>query len=414
MRVHAFLAVGLAALVPSTAGAWGDLGHVRVTQTAHALLPNGCLRTWYYDNGQALLESSLAPDEWRDSDPDEGPRHFLDLDLYGNPQAYPRELSVALQQFGSRATYANGTVPWVADTVYQQLIAAFRAKDTARAVALSGYLSHYVSDAHSPYHATVNYDGQLSGNPGIHGRYESDMLEAHDNQLAAGLDNEARPRVSPASVSDALFDSLLQGLTLVDGINAVDIASGGNVMALWNGTGAGATSLMATSAGLINALWISAYAEAGAPLMPGMPSQCEGVPAPDAGAEPDSGSAGPDAESSDDAGTSDPAFDAGAETFDAGVSVVGGGECVCDVDFCCSADCDCDPECGCTCDVTFSCDEGCACDPECHRGCPGSDPAKPEDQGSSCQSLAGTHAGEVLVLLLGLAFAGFLGRRRRI
>lgn len=414
MRVLGLVLVSPLVLTPATTFAWGDLGHVRVTQTAHDLLPNGCLRTWYYDNGQALLEASLAPDDWRDSDPDEGPRHFLDIDIYGNPSAYPRELQVAVQQFGSRAAYANGTVPWVADTVYGQLVAAFRSKDTERAVALSGYLSHYVSDAHSPYHATVNYDGQLSGNPGIHGRYEADMLEARDAQLVSGLESTAQPRVPPSSLTDSLFDTLLHGVTLVDGINAVDIASGGNVMALWNGTGTEATMLMAQSAGLINALWISAYAEAGAPLMSGMPASCEGMPAPDAGAQPDSGQAGSDAGESADAGMSG-SEDAGIASSDAGSSEPMTGVCACDLDFCCSESCACDPECGCACDLTFACDEGCECDPECHRGCPGFVDPQSEEQGSSCQSLfVGAHPGEVLILLFALALLRLiLGRGSR-
>jgi hypothetical protein len=300
----------------------------------------------------------------------------------------------------------------VAATVYEQLVAAFRARDAERAVALSGYLSHYASDAHSPYHATVNYDGQLSGNPGIHGRYEADMIEAHESQVESGLSSRVSPAARPVSVSEALFEALLHGVTLVDGINSVDIASGGNIMALWSGTGSEATGLMATSVGLVNALWIAAYADAGAPLMPGMPSRCDGVPAPDAGVWPDAGGSTPDSgpgPSDPDAGTVPPVDP------DAGLSMPPdpNGACACDVDFCCSEGCTCDAECGCACDATYSCDEGCACDPECHAGCTGYVDPKGED-GGSCQSLMGPHPGEVLILLLGLALVGFLGRRRRI
>lgn len=420
-------------LSPASAWAWGDLGHLRVTQSAHGLLPNGCLRTWYYDNGMALMEASLAPDAWRDTDPNEGPRHFLDIDLFGSPSTYPRDLNQAIQQHGANVIYANGTVPWVVDSVYAQLVAAFRAGNTASAVARSGYLSHYVSDAYSPYHATVNYDGQLTGNRGIHGRYETDMIDAHDAQVASGLGSNARTTTKPAAIHHAIFDVLEHGVTLVPGINQVDIASGGNITVLWASKGSEAVSLMAQSAGLINALWRAAYQEAGSPVMPGMPASCgQSVPAPDAGTgtPPDAGSSTP----STDAGSNTPGSDAGSSTpvADAGPTEPGPTEpdptepgptepgptepgptepCACDVDFCCSEGCACDPECGCACDTTFACDEGCACDPECHQGCPGFVSAEDSSGGGSCQSALGPRPGEVLILLLALALLRRFGAR---
>ena len=48
-----------------------------------------------------------------------------------------------------------------------------RTPPTTRAIS-SAVLSHYVEDAHVPFHAIGNYDGQLTNQRGIHSRFETD------------------------------------------------------------------------------------------------------------------------------------------------------------------------------------------------------------------------------------------------
>ena len=50
-------------------------------------------------------------------------------------------------------------------------------------------LGHYVGDAHVPLHAVLNYDGQLTGQTGVHARWESDLVDRFLRQL--------EPRVEP-------------------------------------------------------------------------------------------------------------------------------------------------------------------------------------------------------------------------
>ena len=38
-------------------------------------------------------------------------------------------------------------------------------------------LAHYVADGHVPLHAVVNYDGQLTGQQGLHSRWEAELFE---------------------------------------------------------------------------------------------------------------------------------------------------------------------------------------------------------------------------------------------
>jgi hypothetical protein len=54
-----------------------------------------------------------------------------------------------------------------------RLTRAFKEHDRERILRYSADLGHYIGDAHVPLHCTRNYNGQLSGQHGIHGFWES-------------------------------------------------------------------------------------------------------------------------------------------------------------------------------------------------------------------------------------------------
>ncbi len=278
-------------LFPERALAWGENAHQLVTQAAFNRLPaSGCLQTFYSMNGMALLQASIDPDALRDVDPDEGPRHYLDIDVAGNPAAYPRDLATSVMLYGAE----NGTVPWVTERVQELLIDAFVAQDVNDVVVLSGYLSHYASDASSPFHTTIHYDGQATGNPGIHDRYESQMIDANFAAVQMQLATRTTVVAAPADVSEAIHDVLQTGWPLVAGINATDVAANGRIATLWAQRGSQAVDRMAGSASLVAALWQAAYAAAGTPRLTGMPASCgPSTPADagvrDTGVRPDTG-----------------------------------------------------------------------------------------------------------------------------
>jgi hypothetical protein len=58
-----------------------------------------------------------------------------------------------------------------------RLTNAFRRKDHPRILRLSAELGHYIADAHVPLHTHSNYNGQLTGQNGIHGFWESRIPE---------------------------------------------------------------------------------------------------------------------------------------------------------------------------------------------------------------------------------------------
>ena len=77
-----------------------------------------------------------------------------------------------------------GRLPWRAEEIYNRLVTTFQdigkgtapyAPDNSRyLVAILGALPP--EDAHVPFHATANHDGQLTNQRGIHSRFESDLV----------------------------------------------------------------------------------------------------------------------------------------------------------------------------------------------------------------------------------------------
>ena len=178
-----FLTLGLAAMLLGPAApaarAWGFLGHRVITQVAVYELP-ASMQAFYFRHMAELVRLSTAPDERRNKDPDEGPRHFIDMDHYGedNPFAkVPRDYEAAATKFSADTLKKYGTVPWAVLDAKQQLVAAFQQRDTLAIIKYSAELSHYTADAFVPLHTTVNYDGQLTGQTGLHALWESQLPE---------------------------------------------------------------------------------------------------------------------------------------------------------------------------------------------------------------------------------------------
>ena len=67
--------------------------------------------------------------------------------------------------------------------MYKNLTQAFIKKDTISIIKLSAELGHYIGDAHVPLHTTSNYDGQKTGQTGLHSFWESRIPEILDSAL---------------------------------------------------------------------------------------------------------------------------------------------------------------------------------------------------------------------------------------
>ena len=216
-------------LVPRPAESWGFEAHRFVMDRAIALLPEA-LRPLFEKNRAMVVERAIDPDTWRTAGfEEEAPNHFLDLDWSGfGTYPYgdlPRDDTAAVAKFGIERIRENGTVPWRAEEYFGNLRRAF--ESYARRGPFGQFdilfyaaaLGHYVSDAHVPFHAVENYDGQLTNQHGIHARFESSLFERNRDVLTI-KPAPARPITNPR---DFVFVTIIEGTRLVPPILKSDL-----------------------------------------------------------------------------------------------------------------------------------------------------------------------------------------------
>jgi hypothetical protein len=71
----------------------------------------------------------------------------------------------------------HGVLPYNLLISQKRLTEALKTKDIERILRYSADLGHYIGDAHVPLHTTQNYNGQLTGQTGIHAFWESRLPE---------------------------------------------------------------------------------------------------------------------------------------------------------------------------------------------------------------------------------------------
>ncbi len=263
-----------AALVPATGRAWGSVGHHYIAQHYSQHLPPQMDGMRAFD---AVVDAHVTdPDTRKSSTPGESYRHYIDIDTYPEFLAgtLPRDRAVLEAEYGAPMVLSTGILPWAITEVVGTLTAQFQAEQWDAAALTIADLCHYVGDANQPLHCAKNYDGQLTGNNGIHSRYESTMVGTYVGQL-----HTAPMAVQYyASPQDAIFDLIGESWSGVSPILAADddakAASGGSYNStyyatLWNDT-KDLTQLRMDAASLMTASYVyTAWVDAGRPFVPG-------------------------------------------------------------------------------------------------------------------------------------------------
>ena len=161
---------------------WGFYAHKLANRHAVFTLPEELIG-FYKKHIDHLTEHAVDADKRRYAIKEEAPRHFIDIDHYGNKpfEVMPRKWTDAVAKFSEDTLLAYGIVPWHIQTVYNRLVIAFEERDIDYILKNSSDLGHYVSDAHVPLHTTINYNGQLTNQKGIHAFWESRLPELFAN-----------------------------------------------------------------------------------------------------------------------------------------------------------------------------------------------------------------------------------------
>ena len=157
---------------------WGFYAHKEINRLAVFTLPPEMIG-FYKNFIQEIKENAVNPDMRRYAVKDEAPRHYIDLDVYGDSalQVVPKYWKQAVEKYSEDTLMAYGIVPWHVNRMRYWLTDAFKNNDVDAILRLSSDLGHYIADAHVPLHTTENYNGQLTGQVGIHGFWESRLPE---------------------------------------------------------------------------------------------------------------------------------------------------------------------------------------------------------------------------------------------
>jgi hypothetical protein len=172
------LVVVVLLLISEQCFCWGFYGHRKINYLAVFLLPPDMIG-FYKTHIDFLTEHSVDPDKRRYAIPEEGPRHYIDIDHYGSfPfSELPHNYDSAVAKFTADTVNAYGIVPWWVQTMLWRLTTAFKEKNQVKILKLSAEIGHYIADAHVPLHASHNHNGQFTNQNGIHGFWESRVPE---------------------------------------------------------------------------------------------------------------------------------------------------------------------------------------------------------------------------------------------
>ncbi|WP_245189519.1 zinc dependent phospholipase C family protein [Lunatimonas salinarum] len=194
---------------------WGFYAHRLINRQAVFSLPPEMIRFYKY-HLTYITENAVNPDRRRYAVKGEAEKHFLDADVYGDSAVYrlPRYWQQAVEQYSEDTLRAHGIAPWSTYHTFLQLIRAFELVDTKSILRISSDLGHYVGDIHVPLHTTKNYNGQLTGQYGIHGFWESRIPEllADDYEFWVGKATYLeQPQI-------AIWDALIRTHEAVDSV----------------------------------------------------------------------------------------------------------------------------------------------------------------------------------------------------
>ncbi len=209
-RLFLFLILGC---ITIGSGSWGFLVHRTVNQLAIYQL-KGDLREFFFKNKDYLVQNAPRPDQRRNTDSTEATKHFIDLEPFGDSSAWkmPASWEDAAKLYSKDTLLKYGYVPYVIQDIHQKLTNAFRQQNKDSILFYAADLGHYIGDANVPLHTTINYDGQLSGQDGLHSLWESFIPDIELNNYNLKGDRKANYLDNP---DEAIWEAIRRAHKLV-------------------------------------------------------------------------------------------------------------------------------------------------------------------------------------------------------
>lgn len=195
---------------------WGFLVHRTVNQLAIYELPKP-MRPFFSKNINYIVENAVRPDQRRNTDSTEAPKHFIDLEMYGDSAAWkmPLRWEDAVKKYSKDTLFKYGYVPYHVIHMLELLTGAFRSGNKDSILFYSADLGHYIGDANVPLHTSVNYDGQMTNQKGLHALWESTIPEIELDQYSLKSRRKANYLDHP---EEAIWDAVRRAHMLLDNV----------------------------------------------------------------------------------------------------------------------------------------------------------------------------------------------------
>jgi hypothetical protein len=267
------LAAGVLLLFPAPLFAWGANGHRLITNKAVDTLPPE-IRGFFEANRSFLVQKCTAPAESLSRNPKEKPNHFIYIDRYGRfPfDVLPRDYNAAVRKHGRRLIEANGKLPWQIGYYSLKLREALEARNWEEARVMAATLAYYVAAAHDPFNTTENYDGQLSGLPGVGQRFSTSLVDRYSAFffISPNAATEVRDPTDRAFEITLSAHSWLENIMLADrrarrGLNDY---TDEYYDRFYNQAGAILLRQLSDASTEVGSYWLSAWIHAGRPPLP--------------------------------------------------------------------------------------------------------------------------------------------------
>jgi hypothetical protein len=197
---------------------WGFLVHKTVHQLAVYELPKEIV-PFFYQNMDYLVANAGRPDQRRNTDSTEATKHFIDLEMYGEQAAtkMPMDWQAAIKMYTKDSLLKYGYVPYHIVYMKGKLTDAFRKGNKDSILFYATDMAHYIGDANVPLHTSVNYDGQLSNQKGLHSLWESMIPEIEIGTYNLYSDHKATYLKDPAA---AIWGAVRHAASLVPDVFA--------------------------------------------------------------------------------------------------------------------------------------------------------------------------------------------------
>jgi hypothetical protein len=310
---------------------WGPVGHFKIGQQACFLVGNPALQKFFTANinnlsfksdkqlqlathlqAKDFVPLSDVPDVvWKTNinrvKPEvtramENWNHYADIDLPGGDG---QTLMASYQADEDSLNHSNwlsfyqdapvpgastarsnnqGALPFRVWQISAQIVDFAKKGDGASFLTAAGCLAHYVGDACQPLHSSQHSDGLNGATTGVHSTYEDNMVDAHADDIAAGIGDAIKnlsftPREirSPRDAAKAVMDLMIFAQATLPpemicqtyndarpGGGKSDTKDPAVLDALWEKCGEQTTEVIAAGAVTLGAIWAAAWKLSGA------------------------------------------------------------------------------------------------------------------------------------------------------